>query len=243
MFHFQTFVMGHFPQHLHAERGRSVTHLHDDHVVPDDEALAAARDAGLPWFRGGTVEHTGTAQPILEAKSYPWGPQHKESMRRSPLRAHLFGFCMQAEDLPQATNRVDLDPAVRDVRGFPVARVTYSPHRHERVASAHYAPKLAEILSRAGAEWTVSSTSPDPDAPLGFHDMVSPVPQSKHVMGTVRMGADPATSVVDEWSRVHDVPNLVVADSSVFVTSTGYNPTLTLVALAIRAARALTSAG
>jgi choline dehydrogenase-like flavoprotein len=55
------------------------------------------------------------------------------------------------------------------------------------------------------------------------------------------MGADPATSVLDGWGRFHDVPNLMVADSSGFVTSTGYGPTLTIVALAIRNARALAS--
>jgi len=68
---------------------------------------------------------------------------------------------------------------------------------------------------------------------------MSPVPVSKHVMGTTRMGDDPQTSVVDRFGRMHDVPNVVVADSSVFVTSAGYGPTLTLVTLALRAARAL----
>jgi choline dehydrogenase-like flavoprotein len=53
------------------------------------------------------------------------------------------------------------------------------------------------------------------------------------------MGADPRTSVVDRWGRFHDVENMLCADSSVFPTSAGYNPTLTLVALALRAASAL----
>jgi choline dehydrogenase-like flavoprotein len=53
------------------------------------------------------------------------------------------------------------------------------------------------------------------------------------------MGDDPKTSVVNRWGRLHDVENVLVADSSVFVTSAGYNPTLTLVALAHRAATAL----
>jgi choline dehydrogenase-like flavoprotein len=70
---------------------------------------------------------------------------------------------------------------------------------------------------------------------------MSPIPISKHVMGTARMGDDPATSVVDRWGRMHDVPNVVIADSSVFVTSSGYGPTLTLVALAIRASRSIVS--
>jgi len=59
-------------------------------------------------------------------------------------------------------------------------------------------------------------------------------------MGTTRMGTDPRTSVVDPHGRVHGFDNLVVADSSVFVTSAGYGPTLTLVALAARAAAAMT---
>jgi choline dehydrogenase-like flavoprotein len=62
---------------------------------------------------------------------------------------------------------------------------------------------------------------------------------SRHVMGTVRMGEDPATSVVDGYGRLHDLPNVIVADSSVFVTSSGYGPTLTLAALAARAAAAM----
>ncbi|MCU1450646.1 MAG: Choline dehydrogenase-like flavoprotein, partial [Acidimicrobiales bacterium] len=240
MFHFQTLVMGGMPQRMHPHRGRAVTHVHDDHMIPDDHSRAAAREADLPWMRGGMVEHCGPAGPILEAKIYPWGRDHKRSMRDSSLRDRMWGFTMQGEDLPQATNRVDLDPTVRDVRGFPVARSTYRPHHFEQVASDHYGPRLAAILTEMGAEWTITTTSPDAGFPYG--GFISPVPNSKHVMGTARMGTDRASSVVDPFGRVHDVPNVVVTDSSVFVTSAGYGPTLTLVALAIRAARALSTA-
>jgi gluconate 2-dehydrogenase alpha chain len=237
MFHFQTIVMGGLDHQVHPHRGRSVTHVHDDHLVPDDDSRRAARDAGIAWFRGGMVEHCGPAGPIQEAKLYPWGDAHTRSMQASALRDRMWGFTMQGEDMPQRTNRVDLDPTVRDVRGFPVARATYSSHPFELAASHHYRTCLAAILDEMGAEWTVATTSPDADFRYG--GFISPVPQSKHVMGTARMGADPATSVVDAFGRVHDVPNVVVADSSVFVTSSGYGPTLTLVALALRAARAL----
>ena len=64
-------------------------------------------------------------------------------------------------------------------------------------------------------------------------------PASRHVMGTARMGVDPTSSVVSHEQRLWDVDNVVVCDSSVFVTSTGYNPTLTLAALAHRAATLL----
>ena len=62
---------------------------------------------------------------------------------------------------------------------------------------------------------------------------------SKHVMGTVRMGTDPETSVADALGRLHQLENVVIADSSVFATSSGYGPTLTLAALAARAATAM----
>ena len=57
-----------------------------------------------------------------------------------------------------------------------------------------------------------------------------------HLMGTARMGDDPSTSVLDKYSRSHDVPNLFVVDGSQFVTSSGVNPTSTITALALRAA-------
>jgi gluconate 2-dehydrogenase alpha chain len=234
MFHFQTYVMGGMPVRVHGHKGRAVTHVHDDHMIADAEMKAAARDAGLPWFKGGMVEHAGPAHPVLEAKLYPWGSRHKDSMRASPMRERMWGFCMQGEDLPQPINRIDLDPSVRDARGFPVARTTYRPHRHEHAASEYYGTKLQHILKEAGAEWTLTATSPG--------EGISPVPISRHVMGTARMGTDPATSVCDRWGRVHDVPNVLIADSSPFVTASGYGPTLTLIALAIRNARALADA-
>ena len=60
-----------------------------------------------------------------------------------------------------------------------------------------------------------------------------------HVLGTARMGDDLRESVTDAYGRLHDVPNVIVADGSVFASSGGANPTLTIMALALRAARQL----
>jgi gluconate 2-dehydrogenase alpha chain len=240
MFHFQTLTFGHFPQRLHAHKGRAVTHVHDDHMLVTDEVRAAARQAGLPWFKGGLVEHGGAGQPILEAKIYPWGSAHKDLMRDSPMRDHLAGFTMQGEDLPQLGNRVDLDPQVTDIHGLPVARTTYHPHRHELVASAHYAPMLEAILREAGATWSRTVTSPDVGSTrAGTRGRLGKIPVSRHVVGTARMGTDPETSVCDPWGRLHSTPNVVICDSSPFPTGAGYGPTLTLAALSIRNARAI----
>lgn len=240
MYHVQTLTVGAFPFDLHGDRGRDVTHLHDDHLLPVTGSAAATHD--LPWFRGGLVEHGSAAGPILEAGTYPPGPQHNASMARSDLRRRLWVFTMQGEDLAQPSNRIDLDPALRDVWGRPAGRVTYKPHRHEHVASAHHGPLLEEVLRAAGAEWAFSTTSP-PLGELTELDLANPLgvaPASRHIMGTCRMGDDPRTSVVGPESRFHDIENLLCADSSVFVTSTGYGPTLTLAALAARAAHLLT---
>ncbi len=233
MVHFQTIAAGTMPFTTYAERGRSVTHVHDDMIVGDDETKAAAAESGLPWLRGGLVEHAGPSHTVMEAKHYPWGQRHSRLMNDSPLRKRLWAFTMQGEDLPYLSNRVDLDPQIRDARGFPVARVTYKPGRHELAASAHYGPRLRAILEEMGAVWTIATTSPGPGNAGTTPDAV---PQSRHVMGTTRMGTDPSRSVVDPTGRVHGVDNLVVADSSVFVTASGYGPTLTLAALAARAA-------
>ena len=66
--------------------------------------------AGLPWFRGGLVEHSGGGLPIMEARHSPWGRGHAQAMRDSNLREHMWAFIMQGEDLPYATNTVDLEP-------------------------------------------------------------------------------------------------------------------------------------
>ncbi len=237
MYHLQTLVLGLFPFRLHAYKGRSVTHLMDDPVVPDAAALAAAREAGLPYARGGIVEHGGAGLPILEALHLPPGEAHSRTMLESVMRDRMAAFTMQGEDLPRAENRIDDDPRIRDVWGRPAGRVTYAPHRHDVVAATHWAPRLEAVMREAGAHTTFWVTSP----PLRDHlrPGADPTPRSRHVMGTARMGTDPRTSVCDPHQRCWDVDNVVVTDSSVFPTSTGYGPTLTIVATALRAARLL----
>ena len=175
----------------------------------------------------------------MEAIHLPPGERHSQLMLESPMRDRMAAFTVQGEDLPQVTNRIDLDPHVKDVRGFPAGRVTWAPHRHELVCSDHWKPRLEAIMRAAGAEHTFAATSPPSAERLRQRPNIDPTPQSRHVMGTARMGDDPRTSVCDPVQRLWDVDNVVVTDSSVFPTSTGYGPTLTIVALAIRAARAL----
>ena len=77
-------------------------------MVQDDAARAAAGEAGLPWFRGGLVEHSGGGLPIMSARHSPWGRRHAQAMIDGDLRDHMWAFIMQGEDLP-----------VRDQHGRP----------------------------------------------------------------------------------------------------------------------------
>src|SRR3990172_1948160 len=151
-------------QRMHANRGRDVSHAVYDFCDPDfPGARGHAKENGLPYFRGGVIELGGAPHPIDEAMQYvdlleqfaperPFGRRFKELMRESPLRDRLAGAQMIAEDLPQRTNRVDLDPRVTDRFGLPAARITYRPHRHELVAQDFYLPRIKEMIAAAGAD-------------------------------------------------------------------------------------------
>ena len=227
MFHLQTIALGFFPFRLHAYKGRDVTHLMDDPIVGDADTDAAARAAGLPYLRGGIVEHGGSGHPIMEAMYLPAGADHSALMADSPTRDKMVAFTMQGEDLPQVTNRVDLDGGVRDVWGFPAGRVTYSPHAHDVACAHHWGPRLEQVMTEAGAHGTSWVTSPG--TPGSRHPTSSPCRSTGWAPRA--WGATRSSSVCDPWQRLWDVDNVVVADSSVFPTSTGYGPTLTLVAL------------
>ncbi|MEE9281930.1 MAG: GMC family oxidoreductase [Myxococcota bacterium] len=135
------------------------------------------------------------------------------------------------EDLPMESNRVDLDPDVKDSHGLPVLRITHRQHPNDIVMHRWYTERLLEIADAAGAvaRWV-------PDYPETNLSDEHPMAGSAHLHGTCRMGDDPSTSVVDRWCRTHDVDNLWVVDGSFFPTSAGYNPTLTILANGYRVA-------
>ena len=238
MYHFQTLSVGAFPMRLHAMRGRCVTGAHDDHIIGDEASAPPPGPPACPGSGGAWSSTAGPPSRCGRRRSTVPAPTTAPPVRDSSLGERLWVFTMQGEDLAQPGNRIDLDPAVRDTFGFPAGRVTYAPHRHELVTSAHVAPILEAVLRDAGAEWSVTSTSP----PVHGEGGVSPLgmaPASYHIMGTTRMGGAPASSVVNPEGRLWDVDNVLVVDSSVFPTSAGYNPTLTIMAMAARTTRLL----
>jgi choline dehydrogenase-like flavoprotein len=170
------------------------------------------------------LETIHSADPT-NAATPPFGARFKQLMRSSPMRDRLAGVSMIGEDLPYATNRVDL-ASVKDYRGVPVARLTYSPGMHEQVAVAFCASQITGLMKAAGA--SVSAAVPE-----SLGDQTA-IPHGAHIMGGMRMGSDPRTSVTGSHGLVHHLDNVLVADGSVFPTSGGQNPTLTIMATALR---------
>ena len=131
----------------------------------------------------------------------------------------------QMECLPYEGSRLDLDPHVRDPHGLPVTRITHRIRENERRGAEFLQERQAEWLRAAGASevWHVPGL----------------FIESRHCYGGTRMGADRTSSVVDGFGFAHDAPNLGVLGTSVFPSSGGHNPTLTLQALALRTAQRL----
>jgi len=246
MFHSQTLVNGFMPQRVHGQRGRAVTHgLSDTRgVEPGGEAVRVFDANGTPRvYLGGIIEF-GCSQGLSitddgfvmafdlqqTGSALRYGIGLKNALRDGALTQHLVSAIMQAEDAPQQRNRVDLDPTVKDVFGYPVARITYKPHAFELQARLFYEPLLKQLLGNSGATRVFL-------APC--NTLLRDPPDSRHVMGTLRMGADPATSVTNPSGRFHDVDNLYACDGSVFPTSSGYNPTLTIIATALKIAHGM----
>ncbi len=139
-------------------------------------------------------------------------------------RSHARGilWAANAEDLPDETNTVTLDPDLTDGDGVPAPKIRYRISDNTRKILRFAVQRMEEIHAASGAVETF---------PVELW-----VDQPGHLLGTARMGNDPATSVVDSYGRAHDVPNLFLADGSIFVTSGSANPTCTISALALRVA-------
>ena len=112
-----------------------------------------------------------------------------------------------------------LDPKLTDANGIPAPKITYRLGENSKKMLAHDLARGKEVMSAAGSWKNVAF---GPVRNTGWH-----------LMGTARMGMDPKKSVVNEWGRSHDVKNLFVVDSSIFVTSGGVNPVSTMQALSL----------
>lgn len=176
------------------------------------------RDRG--FARGYTLEKF-VPGPFFYASNMMnlWGAELKEMIR---YYAYAGGWWVVGEGLPNDANVVTLDPEVTDDRGLPVAHLHHTWRDNDRRLIEHGIQTATKTLGAAGA-WKVQA---------------GPV-SSAHPMGTVRMGDDAQTSVLNSYCQTHDIPNLFVTDTSVFPTGGGANITLTAMAIALRSSEYL----
>lgn len=202
----------------------------EGHVAFDD---LHPSDAKRGFIRGGVVIEANifSHQPIMHSlalagEGQTWGAGLKEHMRNFSRTVHFAGIC---EELPMESNRVELDPSLKDRFGLPLARITKTNHPNDIAMNIWYEKQMAEVARAAGASKVLSPSIVGLDIKLD-----TPVTGAEHNHGTCRMGNDPEKSVLDKWCRSHEVPNFWVADGSVMPTNGGYNPTLTILANAYR---------
>jgi choline dehydrogenase-like flavoprotein len=149
-----------------------------------------------------------------------FGAEFKRSLADPVVSMGLAGF---GECLPYFENYVEIDKNVVDAFGIPVLRINMAFGENEKKMIPDMAESAAEMMAAAGAKnirpWMVMDRVPG----WGIHEM-----------GVARMGADPKKSVLNQFQQAHDVPNLFVMDAASFTSGACQNPTLTIMALALR---------
>jgi choline dehydrogenase-like flavoprotein len=170
-------------------------------------------------FAGGYFIETSGVEPMRIVTGLSgWGTELANKMEQYENMAGVF---ITGEDPPQADNRITLHPTEKDANGLAVPVLEYEMHPNSLKMQAHANRKSAEVYEALGGQ-AISKIEG-----IGF---------GCHNMGVARMSDNPAAGVTNRWGQAHDIPNLFISDGSVFSSSAAANPTLTIVALAIRQA-------
>jgi choline dehydrogenase-like flavoprotein len=199
-----------FDKPVHMYRGTTMAGIIQDEAV-------FKPDRG---FVGGyELETLSLGLPFMAAFLEPggWGKDFAWAMDKY---AYMAGMWIVGEDMPQESNRVTLNTAVKDQHGMPVPNVHFDDHENDLKMRAHAYQQGSAVHQAAGA---IKS----------YH---TPPYPSTHNLGTNRMAANAKDGVVNRWGQSHDVKNLFISDGSQFTTGGAENPTLTIVTLAIRQA-------
>ena len=211
---------GVFEQPLNDYKGAQVSRIIHEFYESDEKR---------GFYGGGGIDSRPlwSATPIFHAlmgmpPDVPsWGKAFKDEIAHNFTRQ--MSIVGSTTSLALDRNNITLDPANTDQWGRPSMRLTYRDHDDDLAMAKFLQDRAMELFDAAGA--TKSWRHP-----------IHPTDGGEHLLGTCRMGNDPSTSVVDRYHRSHDVPNLFICDGSSFVTSGRGQPTMTIMALAFRAA-------
>jgi choline dehydrogenase-like flavoprotein len=176
-------------------------------------------DTSRGFVGGYEMETLSIGVPFMAAFLDPggWGRSFTSAMDGYD---HMAGMWLVGEDMPQETNRITLHPTAKDKYGLPVANVHFDDHANDIAMRSHAYAQGSKVYEAVGATRL-------------FH--TTPYP-STHNLGTNRMSANARDGVVNKFGQTHEVKNLFVSDGSQFTTGAACNPTLTIVALALRQA-------
>jgi choline dehydrogenase-like flavoprotein len=163
--------------------------------------------------------YEGESSTNFNWKAPGFGEAYKKALRTPVTSLGITGF---GEVLPRADNFVEIDPQVKDIFGIPVLKIHMSDGENERAVIQDIGESAGEMLEAAGAKNI--HTYANPSAPRW----------AVHEAGTARMGSDPKKSVLNQFQQTHDVKNLFVMDASGFTSNPCQNPTITIMALAVR---------
>jgi len=199
------------PGEVHADRGTQMAG-----IVMDEGRHQDNRNF-VSGFLLETLPPQGPLGLARRAKPGAWGREYARTIENY---RNVAGLWIVGEDMPQYGNSVMLDPTVRDQHGLPVARIHHTDHPNDAAIRKRAWEVARSIYEAAGAR-TIHTRGPF---------------AATHNMGTCRQSTKSRDGVCNKFGRTHDVQNLFISDGSQFTSSTTQNPTLTIVALAMRQA-------
>ncbi|MDN4632564.1 GMC family oxidoreductase [Sphingomonas sp. PsM26] len=167
--------------------------------------------------------------PPADAVPRVWGSALKKAVRSAS--GATIQLTLRGEMIPNTDSFCEADPVVKDRFGIPVLRFAFRWSQNEVNQVAHGRRTAHAVFKRMGG------TILDPDVPP--EEIMTAGGEIIHELGTARMGADKRSSVVDGYGQTWDVDNLVLMDGAVFASGAHKNPTLTILALALRASEQL----
>jgi len=164
--------------------------------------------------------YQGASMPSFNLEAPGIGAAYKKAVKQGTYGVSLGAF---GESLARFDNFCEIDPSLKDAWGIPALRISMAHGKNEADMMQDAAVSAAEMLEAAGARNIRITTGTEMPG------------MATHEVGTARMGTDSKKSVLTPFCQSHDVSNVVVADGSCFVSSACQNPTLTMMALAVRA--------
>jgi choline dehydrogenase-like flavoprotein len=204
------FVWGIFDKPVSSWRGATLAGVVEDEV---------RNDPSRGFVGGYRMELCTLDLPTfpLVGLPYGWGRDFASILENY---RNMAGMLINGEDMPRAENRITLNHEVKDSFGLPVANVHVDEHPNDQAMRKHAQTQMSRMYEAVGAKRVV----------------LGPVPPATHNTCSARMSVDPREGVANAWGQTHDIKNLFISDGSALPTAGSANPTLTIVALALRQA-------